>query len=565
MIKFHKYLFSIILLLLSSEYYSQELKLFIRQSFDDEYKIALTKSFVNKSKIEKYLENYNLEDYSKSYFSAGFDSIVCDSLNNVEAYYSKGLKYSWDKIDFFSDTQKHRYKSLSTKKLTPEKLKLSFQKILIDNANSGYPFASIKFDTIQIEEDGKITGIINVENNNKIIFNSILIKGETKIKQYYLENYLNIRKGNQFSLQKVNDIDRKIKNLSFLEETKPCEIAFGDSIADILIYTKNKKANQFSGIVGIAPNNSDNEKLLITGDVNLYLINSIGYGELFSFNWKKYESLSQMLNLETSFPYLFKTDYGVAAKFDIDKRDSSFLNTDFTGKILYGNNIGTGIDVYYRNIKSIVLVKSTETLTANFSNLTTSLFGINCLFSKLDNLFNPRRGLSVLLNFGFGTNNYEEKEEENISSKSLFQNRSSIDFQIFFPIENTMALRLRNITSMIYSKKIFDNELDMIGGFKTIRGFEEKSLPTTSYSVVNLEYKYLFEESSNLFLFYDIGYFEKRFTANDSYNYAMGMGFGMDLKTAAGIFSLVFAVGKQNQNPFQFNNIKIHFGYKNYF
>ena len=559
-IQLYKYLFFILLLFLSCDYYSQELKLFTRQSFDDEYNIILTKSFEKKSKIEKYLDNYQIEDYANFYFSAGFDSVVYDTSNNVKAYYTKGLKYSWDNIEIYSDYKKGNSKSLISAKTTPEKLQLSFQKLLIENANKGYPFTSIKFDTIKIEDDGKITGIINIKKNNKISFNGIIIKGEPKIKDYYLENYLNIKKGSPFSMQKINDINRKIKNLSFLEEKRACEIAFADSIADILLYIKNKKANQFSGIVGIAPNKADNSKMLITGDVNLYLINSIGYGELFSFNWKKYESLSQTLKLETSFPYLFKTEYGTAIKFDIDKRDTSFLNTDFTAKILYGNNIENGFDVYYRNINSIILAK--ETLANNFSNLTTNLFGIKYMYSKLDNIFNPRRGFSFMSNFAFGTNNFNENDD---NTKSLFQNRSSIDVQFFVPIKNVMTIRLRNVTSMLYCKKIFDNELDMIGGFNTIRGFEEKSLPTSSYSIINAEYRYLFEENSNLFMFYDVGYFEKRFTANDNHNYAMSIGAGIDMKTAAGIFSLVFAVGKQNENPFQFNNTKIHFGYRNYF
>jgi hemolysin activation/secretion protein len=118
---------------------------------------------------------------------------------------------------------------------------------------------------------------------------------------------------------------------------------------------------------------------------------------------------------------------------------------------------------------------------------------------------------------------------------------------------------------MIYSEKIFDNELDRIGGLNSIRGFDELSLPVSSYSIFNTELRYLFEEQSALFLFYDIAYTEKRFTTADNYNILMGVGAGLDLNTNAGIFSIVFAVGKQNENPFLFNSSKIHFGYRSTF
>jgi hemolysin activation/secretion protein len=118
---------------------------------------------------------------------------------------------------------------------------------------------------------------------------------------------------------------------------------------------------------------------------------------------------------------------------------------------------------------------------------------------------------------------------------------------------------------MIYSEKIFENELDLIGGLNTIRGFDELSIPSSSSSIFSTELRYLFEEQSAFFVFYDFAYAEKRFTTDNVHNILMGIGAGLDLSTNAGIFSLVFAVGKQNDNPFLFNSSKIHFGYRSNF
>jgi hemolysin activation/secretion protein len=147
----------------------------------------------------------------------------------------------------------------------------------------------------------------------------------------------------------------------------------------------------------------------------------------------------------------------------------------------------------------------------------------------------------------------------------LFQNNSHATISLYVPLFSYMTMKIRSKTSMIYSKQIFNNELDLIGGLNSIRGFDELSLPVSSYSILNTELRYLFEQQSALFVFYDAAYFEKRYTLDDSYNYAMGFGAGLDLKTGAGVFSIVFAVGKQNQSSFQFNAAKIHFGYKSVF
>jgi hypothetical protein len=44
-----------------------------------------------------------------------------------------------------------------------------------------------------------------------------------------------------------------------------------------------------------------------------------------------------------------------------------------------------------------------------------------------------------------------------------------------------------------------------------------------------------------------------------------GFGGGLTLETKAGIFGLTIAFGQQQQNSFDFNAAKVHFGYVNLF
>lgn len=98
-----------------------------------------------------------------------------------------------------------------------------------------------------------------------------------------------------------------------------------------------------------------------------------------------------------------------------------------------------------------------------------------------------------------------------------------------------------------------------------MRGFDELSLPATYYTLGNVELRYLFERNSAVYVLADAMYLGKKFTVESTNNFVVGVGVGIDLSTPAGIFSLVYAIGKQNNNPFSFNNSKIHFGYKSYF
>ncbi|MDD4150685.1 MAG: ShlB/FhaC/HecB family hemolysin secretion/activation protein [Bacteroidales bacterium] len=560
-----KYYFYLILFLSSSTYLfaQSDLHILKRQFVADDYLIDVNKISRDTSDLNTILNQYKTDFLTQGYVSAGFDSVVVDT-SEIFAYFTTGSKFNWDEFDFVVPNE---FKNVYEKKILRRKvfdinsLQKVFMNALEDAANKGYPFASIIMDSLAINSDSLVYARFKLDEGQRFYFDSLHIKSDTKIRQHYIESYLEIKKSDVFSMEKINQIENKIKNLKFIEQTRPFQLAFGDDNADILLYLKKRKSNSFNGMIGILPNNKTTGKLLVTGDINLYLLNSVGAGELFAFKWQKFELLSQNLKTEFSLPYLFRSQFGVGVKFDIEKKDSSYVNTDFTGRLIYGSNTANGTEFFFRRKTSYLLGKEANYTDANYSGFSSNLFGVSYRFIQTDNNLSPRSGIILDLSTSFGTKNQQNEEE----IKPIFQNISFAAVNAYIPLFSYMSIKLRSYTSMIYSEKIFENELDRIGGLNTIRGFDELSLPVSSYSIFNTELRYLFEEQSALFLFYDIAYTEKRFTIEDSYNVLMGVGAGLDLNTNAGVFSIIFAVGKQNENPFLFNSSKIHFGYRSTF
>ena len=99
-----------------------------------------------------------------------------------------------------------------------------------------------------------------------------------------------------------------------------------------------------------------------------------------------------------------------------------------------------------------------------------------------------------------------------------------------------------------------------------LRGFDEQSIYASQYGVGTVEYHYLLEQNSFLFLFYDQGLYRRVVagmpTVEDT---PTGIGTGMDFQTKAGIFSIDYALGKQLGSPFDFRTGKINFGFENRF
>ncbi|MBL0317529.1 MAG: hypothetical protein IPP69_17895 [Flavobacteriales bacterium] len=112
---------------------------------------------------------------------------------------------------------------------------------------------------------------------------------------------------------------------------------------------------------------------------------------------------------------------------------------------------------------------------------------------------------------------------------------------------------------------IYENEMNRIGGLRTIRGIDEESLNTSSYLIGTIEYRLLYEENSALYLFADQGWYEKKSTNSFVTDTPIGFGAGVNFETKAGIFTLNYAIGQQFDNPILVRNAKVSFGFRNVF
>jgi hemolysin activation/secretion protein len=111
---------------------------------------------------------------------------------------------------------------------------------------------------------------------------------------------------------------------------------------------------------------------------------------------------------------------------------------------------------------------------------------------------------------------------------------------------------------------IYQNELYRFGGQNSLRGFNEDELFASARSVITLEYRFLLDRNSNVFVFYDQAYSENsaiKYSKDQPFGFGTGLSFGTNL----GIFSVSYALGSQMQNPILLKNGKIHFGYIAYF
>ncbi|OFY33157.1 MAG: hypothetical protein A2W91_11950 [Bacteroidetes bacterium GWF2_38_335] len=522
--------------------------------------------------VKKSLLRLNLEGFinasagevSKSNFTYSVDVIA-------------GERYSWSKISVVSSEGSLPSKlsdiaSLENKSFSVEDLKNAIEETIIYFENNGYPFVSAQVENLSGDQKG-ISAEIKITKNEYYSFDSLILKGNAKISPLFLSLYCDLKKGDPYNEKTVLNLSSRIDELLFLKETKPVEIIFKDGKAKVLTFLDNAKANQVSGIIGFLPDNRVAGKLLLTGEANLFLINSFQQGETISFIWQKPENKSQNLDLKFIYPFIYKFPVGVNYRLNLLKKDTTYLTVCSNYGLRLKMKGKNYISLFYKSeSSSIISTGHLENITALPSVLdyNSGITGVTFYSDNLDYFYNPLKGYQIEITAGTGKKNIRKNSAipvELYDNLDLKTNKTEADINasLYIPLAKKASFRLRTLAGKKFNNQLFENEIYRLGGLKTLRGFDEESVYASGFVVFSGELKYVFEKNSAFYIFSDVAQLEKITIDEDFTDNPLSFGIGADFETKAGIFTINYAVGREQGNPFILRNAKIHFGYVNRF
>ncbi len=464
-----------------------------------------------------------------------------------------------------------REKLYTNKPVSYRDVKRLQEKLITYYENNGFPFASIKLDSIVVRDD-QFLAVMNLQKHSEQKIDSITITGNAKIAPVYIYNYLGIKPGSRYNESQLKKVNIRMAELQFVRSTKPAVVVFGEKQNKLLLSLEKKRASQFDGILGVLPDNKTG-KILFTGDVRLRLQNGLGRGELIDLNWRKMQTQTQDLKLRLVYPFIFKTPFGIDYNFKLYKKDTTFIDVNQNIGVQYLFIGGNYFKVFYNNKTSTLLsTKGLEFITTlpSYADVQTNMYGIGYKLERLDYRINPRKGFYLIVNASAGTKKIKRNakiNQEVYDKIKLNSTQYNGDFEasLFIPIAGRSTVKIGNSSGFVNGENTFQNELLRIGGLKTLRGFDEESIFTTSYSIFTLEYRFLLEQNSYIYLFGDGAWYENNNVKEYVNDTPIGFGAGISFETKAGIFSINYALGKQFDNPIQLRSGKIHFGIVNYF
>lgn len=522
--------------------------------------------FKDSSAISHYI-NQRINSFQKNGFLlASLDTNYIDSntyhfvIYKGDLFNSAKIKIAPEDLYFLRKKARLTEKYLANFPFTPSEittLKTSIQKSLEDN---GYPFASVSLDSLGFN-GATLKANLSIHKGPKIEWTKINIRGDRSISEKLISSYIQIKPGDLFNQETLDLISNRLSLLPFVQEIKPAEVLFTPWGAELYLYLATKKVSTADGIIGLQP--KSNGGYTITGDLKLKLINELKRAETFSLNWKSLQYQTQSLDILLNIPNLFRTRFGFDGNFNLYKRDSSFLDIKFQIGIQYALNNGSYLKFYYRNENSSVLKGGQNNPTFNrLGNSKVNYYGLNLVKNTVNYLPNPSKGYQLFIDFSLGQRKTKLPDSTNFDKSLTY--KIQFNYQQFITLHKRNVMRLGLLGSYLGAPNYFDNELFRFGGQMTQRGFNEEQFFATAFSTSSIEYRFLVDQNSYAFAFYDQSFYQNKNDLN-FYDFPFGFGAGFTFGTKIGSFSISYALGKQKGTEISLKNGKIHFGYIAYF
>lgn len=518
--------------------------------------IAFQKMHSVESSITPEIDTIILQFQKKGYLNVSLDSLYKrDSIYFAEFILGKQVQ----KIKIFYGNDSLHEVLLTKKILTPiapvvtdTYFEISFEEIshtldylLAEFEKKGNSFTQIRLKNIQIEENTARADLYISQTNVRTI-DKVIIKGYEKFPKNFIPFDLNLKLKSTFNQIKLKNASEALRGLSFAEELKSPEVLFTKDSTIIYLYLKKKNANKFDGIIGFS-SKEDSNGLEFNGYLDLLFNNIFNTGESIAIFWKNNGNDSQRFYFSAETPYLFNIPVIPKATFEIFRQDTTFNTITVNLNLSYLINNKNKFNLAFSSETSNNLLQNNSAITSlqNYSN---TFYGLGYNFRQLnsDLLFHEK----FIFNFYSFLGN--RKTDLQNTSQSKFNLKTSYLWSLNFKNH----IFIQNQSAIINSDDYLNNELFRIGGINTIRGFNEESIFTSAYSIMNFEYRFKPNISSYLYSIMDFAYLENQNLKTNAKIYSLGLGYSF--LTKMGMLNLSYAVGKFEDKPFIFNESKIH-------
>src|SRR5690606_79103 len=433
------------------------------------------------------------------------------------------------------------------------------QKVYNNYAERGFPFTEVKIST-QGYKEGEARVALNVRLFAARTIDGVKVEGYEKLSKGYIKHGLGIKEGKIYNESELKKISERMSYNLLIEEARPPQTLFNTDSTTIYLYVKKVKSNLFDGVLGFG--NNEEGEFQLNGNVKIELNNNFNGMERVRLNWIATPDKSTSLDLDVRVPYLFRSAVGTQTNFNMYRKDSVFVSTKIEERLFYQLNMNSNLGLNLSYESSNFVLDDHPELAMLYDDFDKTGIGLSYefLLPTQNRLLEGKSALNILGKALTRKSRETDPLTEEITEISSPQYEVGLNaFHIFnlFP-KHLLKAKLEGFGLFGEEEFYAENEMYRIGGFGSIRGFNEESIFASAYGIGSLEYRFMPNDGFYISVFGDYGFVENK-SSGISQN-LLGLGSGISFLTQLGVFNLSYAMGKQSDTSFDFRNSKIHFG-----
>lgn len=498
------------------------------------------KEFIKKDSLAaaKFLDSLAENNY---YFTKVLNVEKVDKTTKI--LFDKGKNFNEAKVSLPNETAEFLKSKTEIFTKNLDSLK---QVINQKYTDEGFAFNRVKTQFLGFENEiPKVE--ISVFKGDKRLINGFVLKGYTKVPKRFVKNLEKEFVGKKYDNENLLKINSRLENHPFVLLERTPQTLFTKDSTEIYLTLQKKKSNNFDGILGFG--NNDKQKISFTGSINLNLKNVFNGFESISLYWQRNQQSGQNFDLQTDIPYLFGSNVGAKLNMNIYRQDSTFANVKFRPSLYYQLSAKQKIGAR-GNFEISSVLDDTYTSGQDFSKKGVGVFYEFTEVSE-EPLFVYKTKLITELDL---LSSYYQNLD-----KTYQQNRYYLFAERNFHLKGNHYFNIKAESAMLNSGgEVTTNELFRIGGYNSLRGFNEQSLYTDFYGFGGVEYRYLVSNQAFFDVFGQLANVRNSTLKTTSKLYSFGVGFNFILPI--GLMTFQVSNGQEFGNPFKFQDTKIHWG-----
>ena len=428
------------------------------------------------------------------------------------------------------------------------------QKELARWQNNGYPFAILQIDTISYpDQRPKIVATLDA---GPLISNGNLINhGDTTINLKFLRRALRFRVDQPFSTLRFNRTPTMLSQMEFFEPTQRPYLEWFGSKAILHVSLQKRKLNTFSGILGILPQSDG--KTIVTGNIDLGLVNLFNQGIGLKLLWTRFAPSSQTADIRTAFPAIGYNGLGLESNFSFFRQDSLLTKQRFDIQTI------SSLSGLWKFRVGLVVARASSNIVSSDTS-----------FQKIHSnalTFNISWDSPVATGIVFDKRSFSLSAFPSIKNISRISGSDQLpqlesNFKAFYFIPGGVkrfGIQLSSQGSAVWSQTITVADQSRMGGYKTIRGFNENFFFTSQNVLLSVQPQFLLDKNLLFGIFSDAMLYNSQLNMKGFANpdLAISVGMAVELMLSKNLVQISFANGTAPGLPFDFQATKIHFGY----